>query len=140
VKRRILREINLWLPVSLWAILIFHFSAGSVPVASAIYWQDFTIKKTGHFLLFGFLAILIYRALIGDGVSKTKAVIWAITAAFLYGASDEYHQMFTQGRESRIRDIFIDGAGAAIFVFFVYRFLPKLPKKIKIYAKEMGLI
>ena len=107
----------------LWAGLIFKFSSGTVPSASQIYWQDFAVKKIGHFLLFGVLAVLIYRALIGQGLSREKAAVWAVTMAFLYGATDEYHQIFTQGREARVRDILIDGVGAGVVIYFIYRFL-----------------
>lgn len=140
MKSRILRETYLWAPPILWAGLIFHFSSGTIPVASTVYWQDFTVKKIGHILLFGTLAILIYRGLLGDGVSRKKALIWAIVLATFYGGTDEYHQMFTQGREARVRDVLIDGAGAAVATFLAYQFLPKVPKKFKIYFEKLNLI
>ena len=140
MKSVVLKKISLWLPPVLWAALIFHFSSGKIFVASAIYWQDFTVKKIGHVLLFGFLAVFIYRGLRGEGVSGKKAVIWAIIISTLYGAIDEYHQLFTQGREGRVRDVFIDGTGAAIFTLLTYWLLPKLPKKFKIYAESLNFI
>jgi len=103
-----------YLPIILWAALIFKFSSGTIPIASTVYWQDFAVKKTGHVLLFGVLAVLIYRGLINTGIDKKKAIIWSIALSTLYGASDEFHQMFVQGREARIRDVFIDGMGAMI--------------------------
>ena len=130
MKKKILLQLNLWLPVVLWMALIFHFSSGSVPVASTVYWQDFAVKKTGHMLLFGAFAILIYRGLINEGVDKKKALIWAIALSTFYGATDEFHQMFTQGRESRIRDVFIDGIGATVFAFLAYSLLPKTSNEI----------
>lgn len=140
MKGKFFKKLSLWLPPILWAALIFHFSSGKVFVASTIYWQDFTVKKIGHTLLFGFLAILVYRGLRGEGVSAKNAVIWAIIISTLYGATDEYHQLFTQGREARVRDVFIDGIGATVFTFFVYWLLPKLSKKLKIYSEKLGLI
>ena len=123
VKTKIIKFLSLWLPVALWAALIFKFSSGIVPIASQIYWQDFAVKKIGHFLLFGVLAVLIYRGLIGQGLSRKEATIWAVVTAFLYGATDEFHQMFTQGREARIRDVFIDGIGASFFTFLTDKFV-----------------
>jgi len=117
MSNKLLKQFSAWLPVLLWAILIFHFSSGTIPVASSVLWQDFAVKKTGHILLFGALGILVYRALIINGIEKKKALIWAIILATIYGASDEFHQMFTQGREARIRDVFIDGIGASFFTF-----------------------
>lgn len=140
MKDRIYYSLGLWLPPLLWAALIFHFSSGTVPVASTVYWQDFTVKKTGHVLLFGFLAILIYRGLRGEGMPRKKAALWAVAIATFYGATDEFHQLFTQGREARVRDVAIDGVGAGIFVYLVYQFLPKLPKEFKIYLERLNLI
>jgi hypothetical protein len=139
VKTRLLKLFNLWLPPVLWAAIIFKFSAGSVPVASDIFWQDFAVKKFGHFSLFGILAVLIYRGLTGSGVEKKRAAVWAVILAFFYGATDEYHQMFTQGRAAQVRDIFIDGVGAGAFVFIIYHFLSVLPKEIRLFLLKLGL-
>jgi VanZ family protein len=138
VKKKIIKETMAWLPAILWAALIFHFSSGRIPVASPVYWQDFTIKKTGHVLLFGTLAILIYRGLLMDGVSRKKAAIYAVLLAFFYGGSDEFHQMFTQGRESTVRDVFIDGGGATLAILLIYNFISKLPKKFQSFLLELG--
>ena len=140
MRKKIIRKTSLWLPPLLWAFLIFRFSSGKIPIASAVYWQDFAVKKTGHVLLFGFLAILLYRSLRGEGVGRKRAAIWAVALATFYGVTDEYHQMFTQGREARVRDVFIDGAGALVAAFFAYHLLPKLPKKLKILAERENLI
>lgn len=139
VKKTILKFLNLWLPVILWAFLIFKFSSGTIPVASSIFWQDFAVKKTGHILLFGMLALLTYRGLIGEGLNRKKAAILAILIAFLYGASDEYHQMYTQGREARIRDVIIDGLGATVLTYFIYQFLPRLPKKVQHFLLQFDI-
>lgn len=121
----------MWLPPILWAVMIFKFSSGRVPVASQVYWQDFIVKKTGHVILFSTLSVLIYRGLVGEGLNRKKAAILAVITAFLYGASDEFHQMYTQGREARIRDVLIDGTGAGLITFIVYKFVNKLPKKLR---------
>ncbi len=139
VKTRLLKFLNLWLPVMAWAVIIFKFSSGVVPVASNVFWQDFAVKKFGHVVLFGILALLVYRGLTGEGVGKKKAAIWAIFLAFFYGATDEYHQMFTQGREARIRDVFIDGAGAGATIFAIYYYFSALPKEIRLFLVKLGL-
>ncbi|KKR73867.1 MAG: hypothetical protein UU16_C0012G0004 [Candidatus Woesebacteria bacterium GW2011_GWA2_40_7] len=90
--------------------------------------------------LFGALAILIYRGLLGENIPKKKAAIWAVILAFFYGASDEFHQLFTQGREARIRDVVFDTLGAGIVIFLIYRFLQKLPKKVQSILKDLGFV
>lgn len=117
-----------YLPVILWMALIFKLSSGTVPSTSTVYWQDFVAKKTAHFLFFGFLSLLIYRALVASGVKKDRAFWYSVTLATLYGASDEYHQSFTQGRESRIRDIGFDGLGALILTSGLYKLLERSKK------------
>lgn len=136
---KIIKQLNAWLPVILWAALIFHFSSGTIPVASNVYWQNFAVKKTGHVLLFGAMAILIYRALRMSGVDRKKAAILALVLATFYGASDEYHQMFTQGRESRIQDVFIDSGGAFLVILTTYYLPPKLSKKIYAVVEKLDL-
>lgn len=109
-------------------------------MASNVYWQDFAVKKTGHVLLFGALAVLIYRGLLGQKISKKKAAVFAVLLAFFYGGTDEFHQFFTQGRESRVRDVFIDGFGAALAISVLYYLLPKLPKEIRMLAEKLEII
>jgi hypothetical protein len=140
MREKIIKQVNAWLPVVLWAALIFHFSSGSIPVASTVYWQDFAVKKTGHVLLFGALTVLIYRALRMNKVNRKKAAIVAVVLAACYGASDEYHQMFTQGREARIRDVFIDSCGATLVMLTIYYLPSRLSKKIYNMLTELDLI
>lgn len=140
MKDKIIKQIYAWLPVILWAALIFHFSSGTVPVASTVYWQDFAVKKTGHVLLFGFLALLIYRALRINRINNKKAAIYAVLFSFFYGATDEFHQLFTQGRESRVRDVFIDGGGAALVILVLYYLPPKLSKDLFNLVKKLDLV
>jgi VanZ family protein len=139
MKKKVLKFLSSWLPVILWASLIFKFSSGTIPVASSVFWQDFAVKKFGHILLFGMLALLVYRALIAEGVSRKKAAFIAVLSSFLYGVSDEYHQMYTQGREARVRDVIIDGLGASALIYFIYRFLPRLPKKVQRFLLQFDI-
>jgi hypothetical protein len=139
VINKTLRFLSLWLPSVLWAALIFKFSSGSVPSASQVYWQDFIAKKIGHFILFAILSVFVYRGLIGEGVNRKKAAILAVAVAFLYGASDEMHQMFTQGREARIRDVLIDGLGAAATIFLIYKYFPRFPKSLRETLLNIGI-
>lgn len=137
--KKILKFLSLWLPPVLWAAMIFKFSSGTVPSASRVYWLDFIVKKAGHIILFATLAILVYRGLIGQGVGRKKAAILAVLISFTYGVSDEIHQMFTQGRESRFRDTVIDGVGAGIAMYLVYKFVSVLPKKLRETLSEIGI-
>lgn len=137
--KRILKFLSLWLPPVLWAAMIFKFSSGTIPSASRVFWLDFVVKKIGHIILFATLAILVYRALTGEGVNRKKAAIWAVFASVIYGISDETHQMFTQGREARFRDVIIDGFGAGIIIYLIYKYLDKLPEKVRKFLLKLDL-
>lgn len=139
-KQEIYKKIKLWAPPLIWAAIIYKLSDGRVPSASSVYWQDFAFKKSAHIFFYGVLAVLTYRGLIGEGVGKKKAAIWALMLAIFYGVTDEYHQSFVQGREARLRDIGFDGIGAAFGSTLVYNILPLMPKEILKLAKEFQII
>ena len=97
---KVIRQLSAWLPVLLWSLLIFKFSAGSVPVASTVYWQDFAVKKTGHIMLFGMMALLIYRGFRINNIPKVKSAIYSVLLAFFYGGTDELGHKAVMNRVS----------------------------------------
>ena len=123
MKIRILKLLNYWLPPVVWATVIFLFSSLTVTPSTEIYWQDFIVKKTAHVVEYGIFAALLYRALRGHGVEKLDAVLLAILIAVIYGATDEFHQSFTPGREPRVRDVVFDTIGAVAGVFICKKYL-----------------
>lgn len=71
--------------------------------------------KVGHFTGYAVLGALVLRALARAdwrGVTvRNLALAWGITA--LYGASDEFHQVFVPGRFAGADDWLADALGAA---------------------------
>jgi len=132
--------IKFWLPLFIWAIVIFSFSSYQTPTASEIRWQDFIVKKTFHLIEYAILTTLSYRALKESGVDKKKAGIYSIIITLLYGASDEFHQTFTIGRDGKVRDVIIDTAGALLAIYGIWNLLPKAPKKLKSWAERLQII
>ena len=112
-KTSMLRRVKLWLPPLLYVALIFHFSSESTPLPelTAHVWD-----KLLHVAEYGGLAFLLSRALVGEGVSRTPALITALLLASAYGASDEWHQAFVPSRSSDVRDWVADTVGAAVGV------------------------
>jgi len=125
---KLIKLVKFWLPPTLWALVIFSFSAFTVGHATEIYWKDFLVKKTAHIIEYGVLATLLYRAMINSGVNNKKAMWLAVFFSFLYGITDEFHQSFTPGREPTFRDIVIDTLGASIFIFGIIGNIKKMPK------------
>lgn len=140
MKKKYFKEISAWLPLLLWASLIFKLSSGTVPSVSTVYIQDYIFKKGAHIFFFGMIGVLTFRALRMNGVGRKKAAICGIIFAILYGASDEFHQSFTQGRESRITDVGYDGFGGSLALALTYFVLPKLPENFFNFFKELDLI
>jgi len=127
-----------WLPVILWAAIIFTFSANPTTSTSEIHWQDFLIKKTLHILFFGTLATLLYRALRVSGVGKFRAGYTTIIITFLYGVTDEIHQSFTPGRMPRVYDVAFDTIGAILAVFVIWKYLPR-HQKLRRFFRSFGI-
>ncbi len=134
------KVLNLWLPPFLWAALIFLFSSLQTIKTSEIYWQDFILKKTAHILEYGVFATLLYRALKGSGIERKKAAIYSIVLAVIYGISDEFHQIFTPGREPKVRDVVFDTIGASLSSYIILKVLPKSSGNLKKLAERFQLI
>lgn len=108
--------IKYWLPVILWAFVIFLFSNRPSIYTVDFYLGDFILKKSAHLIEYAVFAILIFRALLSHDIDKKKALFISITIASFYGISDEFHQSFISGRTATIRDTIIDTIGATIGV------------------------
>jgi VanZ family protein len=132
--------IKFWLPPIVWAFLIFLYSSKSVPVTTQVFWQDFTLKKTAHLIEYAILTILIFRGLTNSGVGRKKAAVISILISCVYGASDEFHQSFVPGRQSRVRDVVFDTIGASLGILILWNILPKVPKRLQNWAAKLDLI
>src|SRR5205085_2601863 len=103
------RHLGLWLPPVLYMALIFHLSSESdpLPTLTSHVWD-----KALHCIEYGALGLLLYRALLGEGIGWRAALALAFLATSVYGASDELHQLFTPGRSFDVRDWLADTLGA----------------------------
>ncbi len=117
-----MRFLKYWLPTLLWAFLIFNISGRSSIRTTDVYWQDFVLKKTAHFIEYFIFAILIYRSLKNTtSLSAKKILALSFIVTVFYAVSDEFHQSFVPGREPRIRDILIDSAGSLTGLIFRFK-------------------
>lgn len=79
---------------------------------------DTLLKKGGHALGYGLLALSFWFALRWEG----RRVWLAFLLAALYALSDEFHQSFVPGRNPSWLDaLVIDNAGAALALLFAHR-------------------
>lgn len=75
--------------------------------------------KILHFLVFGFLGLLITRGMRHSKIKffKTKPMLTAIILGCLFALSDEIHQSFVPARSAEVMDWVADFMG---IVFFSY--------------------
>ena len=95
---------RLWLPVLVWAAVIFTFSA--VPdLGTGLGGWDTLLRKVAHTVEYAILGALLVRATGRPGLAFALGV--------LYAASDEVHQTFVAGRHGSPIDVAIDAIGIA---------------------------
>lgn len=105
-----------WLAVIAWMTLIFAVSSQPRLPKLSEPLLDVLLKKAAHFIEYGILAALFWRAL------ALLRQIWlgAWLLAALYAASDEWHQSFVPGRQPSPSDVLIDAFGAATALLAIY--------------------
>lgn len=76
---------------------------------------DFIVRKAAHCLEFTGLSLLFNLSLYQTKGKKMPLLATALTCA--YAATDEFHQLFVEGRSCQITDWLIDSCGAVIGTF-----------------------
>jgi VanZ family protein len=77
----------------------------------------YAIRKTGHFVEYALLALLLWRAMRTEPaftkfVPAAQFVAVLLLCAF-YATTDEFHQRYVKGREPSVHDVILDSSGAA---------------------------
>lgn len=103
-----------WGPALLWMGFIFYLSTREQLPQPPDPLINTLVRKGGHMVVFGLLALFYRRGLRHGGLSGTSLALgaWLLTA--LYAASDEVHQGFTPGRHATVMDWGIDVTGAML--------------------------
>jgi VanZ family protein len=105
------RRLSLWLPVVVWAAVIFAIS--SVPaLATDLGVWDTVLRKCAHAAEYAILALLLFRAL-GREVP-------AFLIGLAYAVTDELHQGLVRGRHASPFDVAMDAAGLALGLLLVH--------------------
>lgn len=141
------RIFRYWLPLIIWMAFIFPVGnrLGSSPlfyrlIEAIVTWINpdaslqivegiyIFFRKSFHFLEYGFLAGLGFRALRQDAQENwlKKWLIWSGVGAGIYAAVDEFLQSFIPSRHGSVIDLLIDWAGIFFFLWLIsYRFREK---------------
>jgi len=142
-----------WLPVLLWLSIIFVESTdllSSTSTGTTLYEvltkvfgpinrHKFDIfhailRKSGHFIGYGILGLLFYRAIKNSLIQfrpalfkttkslRQRSLHWATEAIFctaIVASLDEWHQSFSTARTGALHDIVLDTFGAAVLITLV---------------------
>ena len=84
--------------------IINHFGKNSV--------TDFIVRKLAHFSEYVGLCFLVSNAIYQ--LSKRFIPLYSCALTSFYAISDEFHQIFVNGRSCEIRDWAIDTVGALL--------------------------
>jgi VanZ family protein len=119
-----------WCPALLWMGLIFFLSSRSTLPGMDKPLLDILLKKTGHFVAYGILAWLYFRALPGNkaAMSRKLWIAWGLVA--IYALSDEIHQSFVPRRHPAFTDWLIDMVGAATALLLIQKAQRSVPGKL----------
>ncbi len=133
-----------WLPVLLWAVLIFSASGDKKSVQhssriidplvrwlipgisdEAVRTTVLVVRKCAHVTEFAAFTLLLWRAARGALWKSTARWDWnvakfAFGVSVLFAISDEIHQSFVPGRQGAVMDVVIDSAGSASAMFCLW--------------------
>jgi VanZ family protein len=101
----------LWGPPLLYMTLIFHFSSQSDPLPEL---TEHVWDKVLHTIEYVGLAMLVFRALSGEGLGLWACAALTVLIVSAYGASDEWHQLFVPLRSADPYDWLTDTMAGAI--------------------------
>jgi VanZ family protein len=127
--------IKSWLPVILWAAIIFFFSSNPDPYRylpaawrSAVPLPSISTSSAAellgqlmHFVEYTVLAFLLARALHHTLPTSQKINLLTIFFTMIFALSDEIHQFFVPGRALQVIDLIIDFLGILFGVYLYTR-------------------
>jgi hypothetical protein len=103
-----------WLPVFLWAAVIFTLSSIEQVTVSQFFIWDFIAKKVAHVSEYAFLYLLLFRA-------TGRNYLLSFIVTIIYAISDEVHQSLVPGRTAAIYDLGFDLSGANIAGYVLWK-------------------
>jgi VanZ family protein len=107
-----------WLPVIIWAILIFIVS--SISRFPKQLEPAFSMDKLAHCIEYAIFGFLLARAFRNSQESNLKKFfrIFAMICVIVYGITDEWHQSFVPYRTASVIDLLYDGIGGMVGQMF----------------------
>ncbi len=113
---RFSRFSSLWFPVIGCMGVIFYASClTGKDIPSLFPYQDILF----HGSIYATLALFFFRALKNTNprLIRAQLIIFTVIFGFVYGATDEFHQLFTLGRSCSGFDLMVDTIGSCVGSF-----------------------
>lgn len=114
-------KLKYFIPALIWALIIFIVS--SIPSLSTPTFGIRMFDKLAHFGEYFIFAFLLSFA-IGKQSLGLSRIFWISTLiAGLYGFSDEFHQLFVEGRDASVLDALANflGGMSASGIYFLWK-------------------
>ena len=109
------------IPMIIWMAVIFVSSSIPSQVFPTVEFWGWS--KLVHLIYYSVLSYVVYRALSHQDrfpILHRHPYLFGLIFAVLYGATDEFHQLYTPGRHAQMTDVWIDAFGACLFIAGVY--------------------
>ncbi len=71
------------------------------------------VRKLAHFTLYAAGGILIANYINTYNIKDKNKIIYSICIGATYACTDEFHQLFVEGRSGQLTDVLIDSLGVA---------------------------
>lgn len=100
----------------LFAPVTFYYHGGLVSVQAIGMGKflEFFVRKGAHFFIYFVFSFLTAHAVITYKGLHLKTILLTLTFVTIFAATDEFHQMFTEGRTPLIEDVLVDAAGGLL--------------------------
>ncbi len=114
--KRLAEWARLWSPVIGVMALIFYASGLPGKDIPALFPHEDILF---HAAIYAILGLFFFRALKLSRPGRLSLGVFVLTVifGFIYGASDEFHQMFVPGRDCSRADLLTDTIGSSIGAF-----------------------
>ena len=128
-----MNKIKYFIPSFIMMIIIFCFSHADASASSStsdgliafissllhIQIDSFVIRKIAHISEYALLTLCLFY---GFYNTYKKPYLYSYIGSLLYACSDEFHQLFINGRNGSLIDVGIDSIGMMIMLCLIYTY------------------